>query len=283
MSGCVRRDPTMQSHPEQPPTASPPPPAPDWAAHADLSAGLAAAVRADGSALGSFAERAAAACDLHARVLEEVATGESSGSAPAPEPASGGLPDRAAGVARAHLDAAALGSPAARLASAGAYAAALAALAGADAPRTPAEAQPIDALPRRGEAQAARDLVAQLHPAIFAAETSLGHLSGDEAAWLRGALAAMREARQSLEGALDQRDVPVPAPAPAYEVGTIPDAGAAVALAADTLPDVLPAAACLVQSAGDAHLQGIGKDVLQAVTVAVARAGGPLSAWPGWE
>ncbi len=277
-SGCVRRDPTVAPRPSAVPLTPDTTPAPlDLAHHAALQAALAAAAQAgrpDTERLGALRQRAAR--DLAAQA-ELLAAGV---SAPA---AGGDFSAACRAAAEDHLAAEATGTTAARLASAGAYAAAVGSLAGAATPHLPTEAPSADELPVTGDAVAMTGLLLQLHVAVFTLETMLPLLSGEDEAWARTTLEGQVAARTALESELASRSLAVPPPEVAYDVGRPTGAGEALALVASVEQAVLPQACLLVRAAEEPALRRLGGSVLHDATIAVARAGGALPAWPGWS
>jgi len=272
-SGCARRDPTLTGRPSPSPVETPPPSPADLAEHAGLEAGLASAAGRT-SGLGSFAPRATDDFTAHARLLADSDRVEAAGS--------GSFADRAEHAARAHLAATASGETAARLASAGAYAAACAAVVQGSGRRIPEAADSVDGLAVLGDADALVVLLRQLHAAVFVADTALGHLTGSDAAWLTSVGTAHRASRYVVAAELDRRGWPVPAPEVAYDVGTVADAGDALALVVRTEAAVAPDACRAVRAVADQSLRATTAGVLRDVTVAAVRAGGSLPTWPGW-
>lgn len=270
-SGCVRRDPTVGDTPVVPTVSSPPAEA-DLTRHGATQAALAAAA-AGASALGGFRQRATDDLSAQAELLAPGA------SAPA---AAGDFATACRAAASAHLSAVAQGEPAARLASAGAYAAALASLAGAGTPRVPAPAGQAGSLPAVDDAEAMTGLLLQLYPAVYALEAALPALADADRGWARPAMEGHLTARQELQAELGRRSLQVPAAEVAYETGRPAGPEDALALVARVEQAVLPAAARLVRASGEQGLRRLGGEVLADATVAVARAGGELPTWPGW-
>lgn len=275
VSGCVRRDPTVGDRTVAP-TVPTSPPAVDLARHAATQAGLAALVAAGtGGAerLGGF--RARAAQDLADQA--EILSPGPKAAAPAGDLASG-----CRGAVEQHLSADATGLPAARLASAAAYAAAVGALAEAGTPRVPGAAVSAPTVPSPGDAEAMSTLVTALYPAVHAIEAVLPRLDPVDRSWAGATLQQQLAARQQLLGELARRSLRAPAPEVAYELGSLADAGAALVLVARVQEAVLSAACRLVRTTGTSEMRRLGGDVLQQATVALALAGGDLATWPGW-
>ncbi|SDB91225.1 protein of unknown function [Raineyella antarctica] len=275
-SGCVRRDPTVAAGEVATGTATPPPPAPDLARHAAAQAALASAAAAGtagSNRLGAFRLRAAHDLAAQAELL-------------APGTASPGAPGDFATAARAAaadlLAAPARGTTAARLASAGAYAGAVGALASTDAPRTPTEAASADTVPAGGDAEAMTGLLLQLYPAVYALETALALATADDAGWIRTTLDAHVTARQELLAELARRSLRAPVAEVAYDVGEPAGPEDAIRLVARVEASVLPAACRLVRATVEERLRALGATVLHDATVATALAGGALPTWPGW-
>lgn len=248
----------------------------DLGRHAAIQAALAAAAAggAGGSLrLGAFRQRAS--LDLAAQA-ELLAPGVSS-------PAAAGDFATACRIASdQHLAAAAHGTTAARLASAGAYAGALASMAAAASPRVPTEATSADTVPAIGDAEAMTGLLLQLHPAVYTLEAALPLLAAEDAGWARATLDGHLTARQELLAELSRRSLRAPAAAVAYDTGALASAEDALGLIARVEAAVMPAGCRLVRATGEEALRRSGGTVLREATVAVARAGWALPVWPGW-
>lgn len=274
-SGCVRRDPTVGDRSVAPTAPTFPPPV-DLARHAAAQAGLAALVGSGAGGaerLGAF--RARAAQDL-AHQAETLSPGTN------PAAATGDLSSGCREAAEQHLSADASGLQAARLASAAAYAAAVGALAEAGTPRVQGGKVSAPTVPSPGDAQAMSSLVTELYPAVHALEAVLPRLDPADRPWAATTLQQHLAARQQLLGELARRSLRAPAPEPAYALGSLADAGAALALVTRAQQAVLPAACRLVRTTGASEIRRLGGEVLQQATVALALAGGDLATWPGW-
>lgn len=274
-SGCVRRDPTVADRQAVPTVPSPVADA-DPARHAALQAALAAAAAGDAAGtagLGGFRQRAVDDLGAHAELLAPGVT------SPA---ADGDFAAACRAAASTHLAAGARGELGARLASAGAYAAALASLATAGTPRVPTGAASSEALPALDDAEAMSGLLGQLYPAVYALEAALPALAPQDAGWARTTLEGHLTARQELVAELWRRSLHAPAAEVAYQTGRPAGPLEAIELVARVEQAVLPAACRLVRASDELSLRRLGGSVLVEATVAVARAGGALPTWPGW-
>lgn len=164
--------------------------------------------------------------------------------------------------------------------------ASLAAFAGAEAARTGfevPEAPPVRPMATRAEPEVWADLLTNLDPAIYAAQTALAFLSRGDAQTARDNLADLRDSADALTARLRAAGKEAPTAAAVYELPHTPhDAPSALALLAEVNSGLLPHLGQWVVSSVEPRSRELAVKRLVAAGVTVARAGGGLTAWPGW-
>lgn len=164
--------------------------------------------------------------------------------------------------------------------------ASLAAFAAAESARTGfevADPPPVRPMATRAEPEVWADLVGNLNGAIYAAQTALGFLNRGDAQTARDNLADLRDSADALTAWLRAAGKEAPTAAAVYELPSTPhDAPTALALLASVNSGLLPHLGQWVASAAEPRSRELAVRRLTAAGATIARAGGSLTAWPGW-